>query len=100
MCGACGSGTVRAPWETVAHGTGPRALAERAAQAQRLLGGAWRVAAFGPAGYTVTAPTGASTVHRDLDGLLAQLAVVAGARQLAERQDTFVARAVRDARPG
>lgn len=99
MCGACGSGTVRAPWETTAHGAGPRALADRAAQAQRLLGGAWRVAAFGPAGYTVTAPTGASTVHRDLDALVAQLVAVAGVRERAARQDTFVARALRGARP-
>lgn len=105
MCGACGSGVVRAPWETLSHGTGPRALAARAAQAQRLLGDPWQVVSFGPAGYTVRSATGATTVHPDLDALLARLRAVAPgtvgrrAAQVASREGdgSFVARAFLDA---
>ncbi len=104
MCGACGSGVVRAPWEIVSHGTGPRALAARAAQAQRLLGDPWQVASFGPSGYTVRAATGAMTVHPDLDALLVRLREVAPstvmqrAAQVAsgEGEGSFVARAFLD----
>ena len=98
MCGACGSGTVRAPWEVAAHGAGPRPLAARAAEAQALLGRPWRVSAFGPAGYTVHAPTGSVTVHRDLDGLLEALLAAAsdGVRRRAVQtaDGSFVARAL------
>ncbi|GAB3653214.1 hypothetical protein GCM10027596_03340 [Nocardioides korecus] len=97
MCGACGSGTVGAPWEIASHGAGPRLLAARAAEAEALLGRPWRVGAFGPAGYPVRSPTGAATVHRDLDDLLARLLAVApdGVRRRAvEAADrSFVARA-------
>ena len=70
MCGACGSGTVRAPWEVRAHGGSPRDLAARAAQAQQLLGRRATVTPFGPAGFTLRTPTGRTTVHRDLDDLV------------------------------
>lgn len=78
MCGACGSGTVRAPWETREHGSTPAHLAARAAQAQELVGRQAVVRPFGPAGYTVSTGTGVVTVHRDLDDLLSRLLVLAG----------------------
>ncbi|ROR92883.1 hypothetical protein [Nocardioides aurantiacus] len=64
---------MRAPWEVAAHGGSPRDLADRARQAQHLLGRRGSVAAYGPAGFTVRTPTGATTVHQDLDGLLDRL---------------------------
>lgn len=77
MCGACGSGIARAPWETRSHGATLAHLTARAAEAQELIGRHAYVKPFGPAGYTVRTPTGATTVHRDLDDLLARLLALA-----------------------
>ncbi len=74
---------MRAPWEVAAHGGSPRDLADRARQAQHLLGRRGSVAAYGPAGYTLRTPTGETTVHRDLDDLLDRLRALAHAAVLA-----------------
>ncbi|PRY12619.1 hypothetical protein [Kineococcus rhizosphaerae] len=71
MCGACGTGQVRAPWEAAA-GSGPRDLLARARALQTLLAGLrWRVAPWGPSGFTVTRPTGGTLVAPDLDTVTA-----------------------------
>jgi len=60
MCGVCGGGVVRGPWEDAVTPRGPRALAERAAALESLCAPLrWRVRPFGAAGFTVTTPTGA-----------------------------------------
>jgi hypothetical protein len=70
MCGACGSGRVRAPWEdtvgTRDPGT-PRRLA--AVLTHRLA--RWRVAAW-PGGYTVTGPQGALAPAGSVDEVVAR----------------------------
>ena len=54
MCGACGGGRVRGPWEDAVDGRGPRVLAARAEALQRLLAPwAWRVRPWSVSGYAV-----------------------------------------------
>ncbi|GAB3451714.1 hypothetical protein AB1207_02695 [Kineococcus endophyticus] len=70
MCGACGTGRARGPWEDVVAGRGPRELAARTRALQDLLTGLrWRVAPWGVSGYTVTRPTGATFLAPDLDAV-------------------------------
>ncbi len=59
MCGACGSGVVRAPWEVALAGGAPADLRRRADIAAALTGGRVRVRPWGPAGFLLqprTAP--------------------------------------------
>ena len=59
MCGACGSGVVRAPWEVALAGGAPADLRRRAEVAAALTEGRVRVRPWGPAGYLLqprTAP--------------------------------------------
>lgn len=73
MCGACGTGLARPPWEVHAHGGSQRDLAKRAAEAERLCEGKLRIRPYGPAGYQTTTRTGATHIHKDLDELLHHL---------------------------
>jgi hypothetical protein len=70
MCGACGSGRVRAPWEDT---VGPRdpATPRRLAAAVTRRVGRWRVAPW-PGGYTVTGPQGALAPAGSVDEVVAR----------------------------
>ncbi|MGI4893585.1 MAG: hypothetical protein ACRYF3_00550 [Janthinobacterium lividum] len=75
MCGGCGSGRVRGPWEDVVAGRGPREVLRRS----KVLGGLLhplrlRVQPWGPAGYVVTTATGGRSTAAGLDDVTAQAA--------------------------
>ncbi|GAA0307746.1 hypothetical protein [Kineococcus aurantiacus] len=72
MCGACGTGRARGPWEDAVAGRGPRELAARARALEALLAGLrWRVRPWGASGFTVTRPTGGVLLAPDLDTVTA-----------------------------
>ncbi|MFL4906789.1 hypothetical protein ACJ6WF_27255 [Streptomyces sp. MMS24-I2-30] len=73
MCGACGTGTVRPPWEVVLAGDRPADRRRRAAAAAEAAGGRVGVAPWGAAGYLVTPRTGPPRHVPDLDRLAACL---------------------------
>ena len=78
MCGACGTGRVRGPWEDAVAGRGPRQLAERARELEAFCAPLrWRVRPFGVAGFTVTTATGACRTADGVDDVTAA-AVAAG----------------------
>jgi len=78
MCGVCGGGVVRGPWEDAVTPRGPRELAERAAALEALCAPLrWRVRPFGAAGFTVATPTGAVRTASGVDDVTAA-AVAAG----------------------
>jgi len=78
MCGACGGGVVRGPWEDAVAPRGPRQLGERAAALESLCAPLrWRVRPFGAAGFTVTTATGAGRTAAGVDDVTAA-AVAAG----------------------
>ena len=75
MCGACGGGRVRGPWEDAVDGRGPRVLAARADALQRLLAPwGWRVRPWGVSGYAVQHPTRGLAVAEGVDGVTANAA--------------------------
>lgn len=72
MCGACGSGRVRAPWEDTLGPPDPGAARRRAAALTRWLGPwRWRVATWA-GGYTVTGPHGALPPAGCVDEIVAR----------------------------
>ncbi|GAA4784517.1 hypothetical protein GCM10023200_17710 [Actinomycetospora chlora] len=80
MCGACGSGRVRAPWEDTVGARDP-ATSRRLAAALTGRLRRWRVAPWA-GGYTVAAPQGALAPARSIDEVVARgrdAGVLAGA---------------------
>lgn len=73
MCGACGSGVVRAPWEVGLAGGSPADLRRRAQVAEDLAGGRVRVRPWGPAGYLLQPRTSPARAVASLDPLAAAL---------------------------
>src|ERR671934_3150449 len=73
MCGACGTGTVRPPWEVVMAGDRPADRRRRATAAGQATGGRVKVSPWGAAGYLVTPRTGPPRALPDLDHLAACL---------------------------
>ena len=72
MCGACGSGRVRAPWEDTLGPADPGAARRRAAALSRWLAPRrWRVAAW-DGGYTVVGPVGALPPAGCVDEIVAR----------------------------
>ncbi|MDD7937604.1 hypothetical protein PHK61_04115 [Actinomycetospora lutea] len=72
MCGACGSGRVRAPWEDTLGPPDPGAARRRAAALTRWLAPRrWRVAAWA-GGYTVAGPHGALPPAGCVDEIVAR----------------------------
>ncbi|GAA4914188.1 hypothetical protein EV188_11014 [Actinomycetospora succinea] len=72
MCGACGSGRVRAPWEDTLGPPDPGAARRRAAALTRWLAPRrWRVAAWS-GGYTLTGPCGALPPAGSVDEVVAR----------------------------
>jgi hypothetical protein len=73
VCGACGSGMVRAPWEVGLAGGSPAAQRRRADVAEHLTGGRVRVRPWGPAGYLLQPRTAPARVLDSLEPLAAAL---------------------------
>jgi hypothetical protein len=72
MCGACGSGRVRAPWEDTVGPPDPGASRRLAAALTRTLAPLrWRVAPWA-GGYTVAGPQGARPPATSLDEVVAR----------------------------
>jgi hypothetical protein len=72
MCGACGSGRVRAPWEDTVGPPDPGASRRLAAALTRALAPLrWRVAPWA-GGYTVAGPAGALPPAASLDEVVAR----------------------------
>jgi hypothetical protein len=72
MCGACGSGRVRAPWEDTLGPPDPGAARRRAAALTRWLAPRrWRVTAWA-GGYTVAGPTGPLPPAGSVDEIVAR----------------------------
>jgi hypothetical protein len=72
MCGACGSGRVRAPWEDAVEAPGPAVRRRRAAALSRLLvPGRRRVEAWAT-GFVVHGPVGPPVHAGDVDGVVAR----------------------------
>lgn len=69
MCGACGSGTIRPPWEVIVAGDRPADRRRRAMAAGQATGGRIKVSAWGAAGYLVTPMTGPLRAFPDLEHL-------------------------------
>jgi hypothetical protein len=69
MCGACGSGTVRPPWEVVLAGDRPADRRRRATAAAEATGGRVKVTPWGAAGYLAAPRTGPPRSVPDLDSL-------------------------------
>lgn len=91
MCGACGSGRVRAPWEDTLGPPDPGAARRRAAALTRWLAPRrWTVAAWA-GGYTVTGPHGALPPAGCVDEIVAR----AGGTPAAVDGDTLADAVVR-----
>lgn len=73
MCGACGSGVVRAPWEVALAGGAPADLRRRADVAAALTGGRVRIRPWGPAGYLLQPRTAPPQAVASLQPLAAAL---------------------------
>ena len=73
MCGACGSGVVRAPWEVTLAGGAPADLRRRADVAAALTGGRVHVRPWGPAGYLLQPRTAPVRAVASLEPLAAAL---------------------------
>ena len=73
MCGACGSGVVRAPWEVALAGGAPADLRRRADVAAALAEGRVRVRPWGPAGYLLQPRTAPVQAVASLEPLAAAL---------------------------
>ncbi|MER6473160.1 hypothetical protein [Streptomyces collinus] len=69
MCGACGTPTIRPPWEVVLAGDRPAHRRRRAAAAARATGGRVKVTPWGAAGYLLTPRTGPISTCPTLDAL-------------------------------
>jgi hypothetical protein len=70
MCGACGSGRVRAPWEDTVGPRDPGTSRRLAAALTRRLR-RWRIAPW-PGGYTVAGPQGALAPAGSVDEVVAR----------------------------
>ena len=73
MCGACGSGVVRAPWEVELAGGAAADLRRRADVASALTEGRVRVRPWGPAGYLLQPRTAPVQAVASLEALAAAL---------------------------
>ena len=72
MCGACGSGRVRAPWEDLVGAPGPRGPSRRAVALTRRLGPwRWRIGTWS-GGYTISGPHGALSPASSVDEVVAR----------------------------
>jgi hypothetical protein len=69
MCGACGSGLIRPPWEAILAGDRPADRRRRAMAAGQATGGRVKVSAWGAAGYVATPRTGPPRAFPDLEHL-------------------------------
>jgi hypothetical protein len=69
MCGACGTATIRPPWEVVLAGDRPAHRRRRAAAAAGATGGRVKVVPWGAAGYLLTPRTGPISACPTLDAL-------------------------------
>lgn len=69
MCGACGTGTVRPPWEVLLAGDRPADRRRRAAAAAQAADGRVKVTPWGSAGYLLAPTTGPIRTCPDLDAL-------------------------------
>ncbi|MGW5285121.1 hypothetical protein ACWERI_37750 [Streptomyces collinus] len=69
MCGACGTATVRPPWEVLLAGDSLAHRRRRAAAAARATGGRVKVTPWGAAGYLLTPRTGPIGTCPTLDAL-------------------------------
>ncbi|WP_317447240.1 hypothetical protein [Streptomyces collinus] len=69
MCGACGTGTIRSPWEVVLAGDRPADRRRRATAAVQATGGRVKVIPWGAAGYLLTPRTGPISTCTNLDAL-------------------------------
>lgn len=73
MCGACGTGTVRPPWEVIVAGNRPADRRRRAAAAGQATGGRLKVRPWGAAGYLLSPRTGPMRTFPSLQPLAATL---------------------------